>query len=285
MPFTIIVMTLLVIFMLAGVFPSPGGMQAAVFRTPVFMILLGLLTGALLWCAGKREPGTLRIASRLLHLGVVFLLAGALLGFVKGEKGSICLPLTAKHVLRKFTSEYDKVVTLDFGVSSQKFKVVYYDPEYRLYRTPTDSAEGRQRPLASACLNRKGVYDFGRHAGTIPASRLQDATTKEWLPRLALEDGLVLIMAPLTPRRYEAELCITEADGKMLEKPLSVNHPVDYGGWRFYLTSYDTERMRYIVVTAKRKPGLSVVTAGIWMMIVGTAMVCFRKREVGNASF
>ena len=146
MPFTIIILALLVIFMLAGVLPSPGGMQAAVFRTPVFVLLFGLLFCALLWCAARRGPGKLRLASRLLHLGVAALLAGAFLGFIKGEKGSLCLPLTAKHVLRKVTSEYGKVINLDFGVSSQKFKIVYYDPEYRLFKPAAESDPCLHKP-------------------------------------------------------------------------------------------------------------------------------------------
>ena len=58
-------------------------------------------------------------------------------------------------------------------------------------------------------------------------------------------------------------------------QPFSVNHPLDFHGWRFYLMSHDTQNNEYIVITARRDPGRGCVIAGIWMIIAGVAVLCW----------
>ena len=39
--------------------------------------------------------------------------------------------------------------------------------------------------------------------------------------------------------------------------------------------SHDTQNNEYIVITARRDPGRGCVIAGIWMIIVGVAVLCW----------
>ena len=210
--FAVIVLSILVLFLLAGVLPAPGGGQAAVFRTPVFVVLLGVLcTGLTAACTRFRRPAFL-----MCHLGCTLVLGGAFVGFILGSRGSIVLPLTEAHGVEELPVPGGRAVPLGFRVSAAAFDVEFY-------------------PAA----------DGSRQA---------------------------------TARHYEADLVFTGPETS--RQRLRVNHPVTHGGWRFYLTSYDTVARRYIVVTARRDPGRCLVIPGIWMVIAGTAGLCwFRKRR------
>jgi len=68
-------------------------------------------------------------------------------------------------------------------------------------------------------------------------------------------------------------------DGKKL--PVSINHPAQFKGWRFYLMSYDQMRQSYVQLSVRRDPGRNAVIAGIWLTIIGTFVLCFRREGVG----
>jgi len=79
------------------------------------------------------------------------------------------------------------------------------------------------------------------------------------------------------PKMYEARLHFTDA----MEEPgewVRVNQPVAHGGWLFYLQSYDQMARRFVVLKARRDPGRYPVFTGMWLMIVGVAILCFRRK-------
>ena len=280
----VIVLALLVLLMVAGVLPSPGGMQSVVFRTPVFLSLLGLLAAALLWCSLGRGLSWRRLPLRLLHVGVVVLLLGALVEFLAGVKTVVRLPLIAEHVVREFRIGPDKFVSPGFGVSVTDFRVAYYDPDYQLCKSSASSNGAGHVVLQTVRPGRDGAYDFGEAAGKVRATELKDPASGKWVEERVLGNGLTLRMSPPVARSYAAVLRFTGKDGRIRDESLAVNHPVDYEGWRFGLESYDPAALRYIVVAAKWAPGWSLVRAGIWMVIVGTAVVGFGRRDRNDDS-
>ena len=66
------------------------------------------------------------------------------------------------------------------------------------------------------------------------------------------------------------------------EKTLSVNHPVHYGNWKFYLLSYDQSEMEYITVQAKNDPGVPLVMAGIVITVVSVFAHCIVFADTGR---
>ena len=60
---------------------------------------------------------------------------------------------------------------------------------------------------------------------------------------------------------------------------LQVNHPVLYDGWKFYLMDYDREAGSYVTLYAKNDPGNLPIRIGIWMLLIGTVLMCFRILE------
>jgi hypothetical protein len=68
---------------------------------------------------------------------------------------------------------------------------------------------------------------------------------------------------------YISELQIIE-DGKVIsEKDIEVNHPLRFGGYHFYQSSYDDKAGQYTVLQVVSDTGLYVVYAGYWMLCIG----------------
>jgi hypothetical protein len=284
--FSVFLLLLLVLFMLAGVLPVADGTQDVIFRTPVFIALLFVLACTLVFACFKQRFSFKNIGFYLAHLGVAAILVGAGIGFVFGSKTSCTLPVDEQHKTSEIILKNGKAVPLEFDITVTSFDVDFYDPPYNLYR-PVTAENGSQ----------VNDYEFVRRIRfrddkpvqvletiTVLAGDLKDGSG-QWVPQHYLENGWMLEKGRAMPRTYTAGMRITGKDDDTLEKDLVVNHPVSYGGWRFYLMSYDMDAAPYIVVSARRDPGRVMVIYGIWAVIIGTAIVCFRKeRKVYAAS-
>ena len=93
----------------------------------------------------------------------------------------------------------------------------------------------------------------------------------------SLTNGSTLQQAPRAARSFDAQLAFTDTQGNRVLHDLRVNHPVTYGGWRFHLQSYDSRAQRYIVVNARQDPGRLAVLTGIWIVLAGTALACWKR--------
>ena len=68
---------------------------------------------------------------------------------------------------------------------------------------------------------------------------------------------------------YISELEIIENNKVVAEKDIEVNHPLHYGGYHFYQSSYDAEAGQYTVLEVVSDSGLNLVYAGYAMLCVG----------------
>ena len=69
---------------------------------------------------------------------------------------------------------------------------------------------------------------------------------------------------------FISELEVTDKDGKVLaKKDIEVNHPLQYGGYRFYQSGYDNEAARYTVLQVVSDTGVMIVFAGYWLLCIG----------------
>jgi len=211
----------IVLFMLAGVLPVNGESPEVIFRSPVFVLLLGALAVSSLVCCVRRGMRVRQVGFLLTHGGVVVILAGACIGFAVGERSDFAVPVSDRHQVRELPTRDGGSIDLDFGLTVNSFNVSHYD-------------------------------------------RADDA------------GGAVA-------RHYSAGLHLYEDDGTVRDEELTVNHPVAHNGWRIYLMSYDVTAQRYVVLSARRDPGRLPVIGGIWALMIGVAIMCFRK-ESGNAA-
>lgn len=69
---------------------------------------------------------------------------------------------------------------------------------------------------------------------------------------------------------YISELEVIDKDGNVVaKKDIEVNHPLSYGGYHFYQSSYDDKAGQYTVLQVVSDTGLYVVYAGYWMLCLG----------------
>lgn len=277
---------LIVLFLLAGAIPLHGGLELAVFRTPVFWSLLAILA---VWCIiacckPKRFKSLRCIGFLLAHGGVALLLLGAAIGLFAGKKTQFAAYIGAQPA-NELPGPANTTYPLDFSLAVTDFKVDYYPPSYHYYAPPAN--EGDDFTLVKTLKpNMDGTIALLKHGGTISKDSLTDEDG-HWKTQIFLDNNYLLHKAAPTPKLFEATAQLTLPDGTALPpKAFSVNHPLNFHGWRFYLMSHDTQNNEYIVITARRDPGRGCVIAGIWMIIVGVALLCWfsqsRKEEPRN---
>jgi len=142
MPFAVVLMGLSVLLMLAGVLPVRGGGQDAIFRSPVMAFILAVLGASTFACTIRRRVSVRSIGFHLVHLSVVAVMIGALIGAIFEKKFDIQLKLFAAP-LQKVQLHDQSVVDLGFGLTLKKFRLEKYPPNLVLYRGHEPQEEHR----------------------------------------------------------------------------------------------------------------------------------------------
>lgn len=284
----ITLLSLIVLLLLVAVFPVPGGRSAeAVYYSPVFMLLLALLAASCAWCCLRRRLRAREAGFWLTHFAVVVILAGALAGFLFGVKGYLRLAVQTGQYTDELQVDEENSEPLGFEVGAEDFTVEFYPPHYQLYLPlPPEEVEPGQMPYEPAgeyATAGTREWDLGAQ-GSFAVSNLWNEAREEWEPRYPVPGGGVLGMTKQTPSFFGVTLLIRD-DGRELKRPISINHPASYGGWRFYLMSYDSRNRAYVDILARRDPGRNWVISGIWMLIAGVFILSFRRtKEAQNGS-
>lgn len=81
---------------------------------------------------------------------------------------------------------------------------------------------------------------------------------------------------------YHSDLSVLVDGREALRRTAEVNHPLAYGGWLFFQTSYDDKFHSYTVLEALRDPWLPLFYAGALMLALGSALVSFAPRRGGE---
>jgi len=284
----IVLLGLIVLLLLVAVVPVPGGLSAsAIYYSPLFILLLALLCGSCVWCCLQRRPSSRKLAFLLVHLAVVLILAGAFAGYLFGEEGNLRLPLGARHYadsLPPDTRAEARPRPLGFEVAADDFQVEFYPPRYTLFALlPREEVERGQMPYEAV-----KDYDIGsadtlsiEGVGELAVSNLRNEADGTWLPQYRLPNGMVLSLSRQTPAFYGVTLLLR--DGELeTERRLEINAPASYGGWRFYLMSYDSRNRSYVDLFVRRDPGRAAVIAGMWILIAGVFLLAFQRRRRRN---
>lgn len=275
MRFAVIVLSAVILLLLAGVVPVGGGLSAtAVYYSPVMMVLLALLSGGcVVSCFRRRSVGFV-----LVHIGVVMILIGAFVGYLFGTKGTLRLSLRSPQAQTRLLTQDRETVAFGFSVAAEDFEVEFYPPVYKLFRPlpPEQVKPGRMPFEQDGEYRTDGVESWMIDGREVAVSSLWK--NGAWTERVRLDDGSVLFHGPQTPSFYGVTLL---ANGEKL--PVSINHPAGYKGWRFYLESFDPVNRSYVVLSARRDPGRGAVIAGIWVVMIGMFVLCFRRAGGGEA--
>lgn len=269
-----------VLFMVSGAIPAEGDTQTVVFRTPLFVALMACIAGITTVCCVRRRIRLRSVPFLICHVGAVLILAGGFIRYLRGRDTQLAAPVSGTHAIAQLTLPNDDTVRLPFSIAVLDFDVQFYPPVYRLFRRQgpngADDGVAGDAPVDLPVAGRDTV-DLGE-LGTLAVDALRTAGG-EWRQHYLLTDGSQLERLSPTPRHFAARLRFTDADGTTANRTVAVNHPVHHGGWWFYLQSYDPPTQRFVVLRVKRDPGRPMVIGGIWMLIVGCALTCWRRER------
>jgi len=278
----ILVLVIIVCFLLAGAIPIYKGAQTLVFRTPAFIVLMGILGVALVVCSVRRRPGLKQIGFWLAHLGTAAILLGGFIGHLKEVQVRFIAPVDESqvaHYLGGPSGAPRDRIDLGFGLAVKSLTVERYDPDYALYRpgpVTKDGGEATEYVLERTVrLPKEGELDLAP-AGTLHTAKLKD-DAGAWVEQYVLENGWLLERQAAIDKYYGATLVLHGSGEQRDEVTLAVNHPVTRNGWRLYLWSYDMAAQRHVTLLARRDPGRGVVIAGIWCLMIGVAAMCWLR--------
>lgn len=274
MYFTIILFSATVLFLLAGALPCTGGDSTLIFRSPVFIALLSIISILSLRCCWEKMRNPHFLFS---HLGVVVILVGAFTGFLFGKTTQFNMPVMPEMLVDKIPAPEGAHWNLGFSFSVADFKADYYNPDYSLY-IPDKINKDDFRKSGTFSTERVSSIALGKW-GSVPISTLKDEKTGKWTDNFTFDNGCVLMRENAVPKDYDAKIRIVPKNSSEFTTILKVNSPVSYEGWRIYLVSFGNDKKPYVQLSAKKDIGRETVIAGIWMLMTGTFISCFKRKE------
>jgi hypothetical protein len=189
---------------------------------------------------------------------------------------------------------------LPFSLKLKDFRIEYYKPAYlriqtrqgRQWKIPVEA--GKEFPLGEEAGTIKIIkayenFKIGMEEGksvpfddpspgtnptlevqiTEPGGQTSTQYVFELFPGHSHGQDKFLLSYHRVIRDYISELQIVK-DGKVVaEKDIEVNHPLHFGGYHFYQSSYDDKAFQYTVLQVVSDTGLYVVYAGYWMLCIG----------------
>ncbi len=274
---SIVILYLLVLLMFIAVVAQ----LEFIYRHAVFILLLVLFLIMLALCCKRRKFSLKHLGFFTCHGGVIIILLGAWIGYFHSQTADIHVPVNAMHdvFLREFPidSQGRDYFRLPFGIKAKDFNVDFYDPVFRLFKPVPEKQE--YDFVKEVRLGADDILDLGEY-GLYTRAQLRDPTDADWLPFVSLTNEWVIQPHRGMPRHYEALLRFS---GVNEDLPLEVNKPITHKGWRFYLMSYQEHHgFVFLLLSVRKDPGRGAVIAGIWVLMIGTAVVCFRKLGDGS---
>jgi hypothetical protein len=100
--------------------------------------------------------------------------------------------------------------------------------------------------------------------------RLEDSDQIKELPfHIKLKDFRIEYYKPEYVRDYISDVQVIKDGNVVAEKTIEVNHPLHFGGYHFYQSSFDARGHRYTVLSVVSDTGLDLVYAGYPTLGVG----------------
>jgi hypothetical protein len=303
----LIALIVLIFFSIYGAFI--GAQKAQQFFNSMPLAFFWILFLLLLIAGFFTFRSLIRSPSRFLtHAGCIVILAGAIWGAQSAQKffkpnkiysGQMAIyqGQTESRVILKD----DQVKELPFSIKLKKFHVEYYKPAYLVVQNRQGQTEkvpievGKQVPLSinSASVtvlktfenfkitfqDEKSVPVDSDQPGYNPALHvlIKDTNGLETTQYVfGLFEGYfdpkhnLMLTYDRTISDYISDLQIIENGKVVTEKSIEVNHPLHFGGYHFYQSSYDAEGHEYSVLSVVSDTGLNLVYAGFAMLLLGT---------------
>jgi cytochrome c biogenesis protein ResB len=291
---------------------APEGLQPKIFYSPWFLALLAAFGVNLLACLAARvwAPGR-SFGSKLTHGSIPLILAGCLVSFLTGQKGTI--EFTKGEAATSFIAENGQR-PLGFSVKLEDFTVEWYRPQYfklgavvedRKLRKKFDAVPGREYKVADTgyAFTIKGYFpDFSVNEEGMAENLSDKALNPTLLVEITSPQGsesrwvfarhpdismgrdrnirIVFLQEPLV-KEFRSRLLFS--DGKRrVERDVKVNGPVSFGGYTFYQSGYDPDKPEWTALEVVKDPGVPFVFAGFLFLNIGIIALYGRRWLAGR---
>lgn len=117
---------------------------------------------------------------------------------------------------------------------------------------------------------------------------LEDSDQTIELPfHIRLKDFRIEFYKPEYVRDYISDVQVVKDGSVVAEKSIEVNHPLHFGGYHFYQSSFDAREHKYTVLSVISDTGLNLVYAGYLALGIGVfwhfwIRLIFTRRVNGN---
>lgn len=77
------------------------------------------------------------------------------------------------------------------------------------------------------------------------------------------------------PKDFISKVTILEGGKEILSRDIQVNSPLNYGGYNFFQSSYDSQDFNWSGLQVVKDPGVPVIYAGFILLIAGLVMIFY----------
>lgn len=279
------------------------------FHSLWFGSLLILIAVSLFLVLTKRNPFRLtQLGFLFSHGGIILILAGALMGFYRGEKGMIHLnegDSASSLQIVKNNAYTGETGNLGFSLKLEDFQVDYYKGDYKIYAYRLDQSDGRYRAIGSYKIREGRRHkipgsdtDFRIAAftsGEFPTVNVEIAspegkhfgvvTNRVEAPLILNEGEIVLMMDKRDDevKEYRSLVSVYEGGIRQRQEVIQVNHPLKHKGFSFYQSNFDPDNLAYSGLQVVRDPGLSIVYGGFLFVGIGVVFIFYVRPRVVEA--
>jgi len=241
----------------------------------------------------------------LIHLGIILIFIGAVVGDLFGWKGYMPLRRnqpSAMVQLEKKSAPNTDTLRLPFQVTLKRFDILYYPEKYRLviYRktgsdfnlyTAVDPAKKKPVNFGDHFLK---VKEFALLRPPLPGhpavgkvrflltslGGIRDLELSEVSQPVLTADGRFVISLQKfrNPMRYRSELKFRAHDREATAM-VEVNHPVSFNGIVFYQSDYDPDDQGFSGITVKKDPGYPLILLGMLLVLAGMILYFYRRKN------
>ena len=280
-----------------------------VFSSPWFLLLMAGTVVNLLACTVKQwKLIRLRPGVFISHVAVILIFIG---GAVRGvSRVSGTLALQTGESKSEFTTPEGTAEPLPFEVALKDFQVTYWEGEtHLLHAVHGDEVvetvavkEGGDAVFTTVPVNVKVLkyypnFNIGPSGpfsnGDVPANpalTIVDNVKTNARPQYLFarypdyhgsqdNSGVRLIYENQAGRikQFESRIAISENGALKFEKPISVNSPAYYRGYRLYQAGYDEQNPRFSSIQISLDRSVWIIYAGFALLMAGLTLAFWKE--------
>lgn len=251
------------------------------------------------------------------HAGLFIILSAASIG--SGDMLRLRMPVMQNETTNRAFPDEKHMAQLPFSIHLDKFFIDEYPPEIIVFETTSDAihmnthgkhsyieptAKGKTLDynweilqFLSNAVPQAGSYVSSDLFGSTHAALVKvtgdGADTTGWISCgnfmypasfIMLSDRFVMGMTIPAAKKFTSQIDVVRNNDTIIrDRPISVNDPLSYDGWKIYQHSYSSEAGRWSqmsVFELVRDPWLPVVYIGIFMVLLGSIYLLWVGRKL-----